>query len=71
MKGYRFDPSRLARPPKQQKRQGYAMAARLLREYLGGTPPVVPVTTPLVCTEPRARSVLEVSVPVERLPPDI
>ena len=36
MKGFVFDPSRLARPPKQLERDGCAMAARLLREYLGG-----------------------------------
>ena len=36
MKGYRFDPSRLARSPTQLERDGYATAARLLREYLGG-----------------------------------
>ena len=36
MKGYVFDPSRLVRPPKQLERDGYAMAARMLRDYLGG-----------------------------------
>jgi hypothetical protein len=38
MKGYVFDPSRLARSPKQQERDGYAVAGRMLREYLGGDP---------------------------------
>jgi hypothetical protein len=36
MKGYGFDPARLACSPMQQERQGYAVAARLLRDYLGG-----------------------------------
>jgi hypothetical protein len=36
MKGYVFDPSRLARSPKQQERDGYAVAGRMLRDYLGG-----------------------------------
>jgi hypothetical protein len=34
MNGYVFDPSRLACSPKQQERQGYAVAARMLRDYL-------------------------------------
>jgi hypothetical protein len=36
MKGYRFDPSRLARSAKQQERDGYAVAGRLLRDSFGG-----------------------------------
>ena len=36
MKGYVFDPSRLARSPKQQERDRYAAAGRMLRESLGG-----------------------------------
>ena len=36
MKGWVFDPNRLACSPREQERRGYAMAARLLREYLGG-----------------------------------
>jgi len=36
MKGFTFDPNRLACSPREQERRGYAMAARLLREYLGG-----------------------------------
>jgi hypothetical protein len=35
MKGYVFDPSRLARSPRQQERDGYAVAGRLLSEFLG------------------------------------
>jgi hypothetical protein len=38
MKGYVFDPSRLRGSPKEQGRRGYAMAARMLREHLGGDP---------------------------------
>jgi hypothetical protein len=38
MKGFVFEPSRLARSRKQQEREGYAMAGRLLREHLGGDP---------------------------------
>jgi hypothetical protein len=38
MKGYVFDPSRLRRSVRQQERDGYAVAARLLREHLGGDP---------------------------------
>jgi hypothetical protein len=34
MNGYVFDPSRLACSPKQQERQGSAVAARMLRDYL-------------------------------------
>jgi hypothetical protein len=37
MKGYTFDPARLRRSPKQLEREGYAVAAQLLREYLGAT----------------------------------
>ena len=36
MKGYVFDPSRLARSPKVLERDGYAVAGRMLREILGG-----------------------------------
>ena len=36
MKGWVFDPNRLACSSREQERRGYAMAARLLREYLGG-----------------------------------
>jgi hypothetical protein len=36
MKGYRFDPSRLARSSKQQERDGYAVAGELLCDPLGG-----------------------------------
>jgi hypothetical protein len=38
MKGYIFDPGRLARSPKQQERDGYAVAGEMLRDYLGGDP---------------------------------
>ena len=38
MRGYVFDPARLARSPKRLEDDGYAMAARLLRDYLGGDP---------------------------------
>jgi hypothetical protein len=36
MKGYRSDPTRLARSPKQQEQDGYAVAGQLLSDYLGG-----------------------------------
>jgi hypothetical protein len=36
MKGYVFDPSRLACSAKQQERDGYAVAGEMLRNYLGG-----------------------------------
>jgi hypothetical protein len=36
MKGYVFDPSRLARSPKPQECDGYAIAGRMLRESWGG-----------------------------------
>jgi hypothetical protein len=35
MKGYVFDPSRLACTPDEQRRQGYAVVGQLLRDYLG------------------------------------
>jgi hypothetical protein len=38
MRDYVFDPSSLARSPKQLEDDGYAMAVRLLRDYLGGDP---------------------------------
>ena len=38
MRGYVFDPGRLARPAKQLEDEGYAMAVRLLRAYLGDDP---------------------------------
>ena len=38
MKGYVFDPSRLRRSPRQQERDGCAMAGRMLCDYLGGDP---------------------------------
>jgi hypothetical protein len=34
MKGFVFDPSRLRKSPKQLEREGYALAAQLLRDYL-------------------------------------
>jgi len=45
MKGYVFDPSRLACSPKEQERQGYAIAGPMLCGYLGGAEalPVRPV----------------------------
>jgi hypothetical protein len=36
MKGYIFDPSRLACSPKEQERRGYETAAQMLRDYLVG-----------------------------------
>ena len=36
MKGYGFDPRRLACSQKQQERNRHATAARMLRDYLGG-----------------------------------
>jgi hypothetical protein len=36
MTAFRFDPSRLARSPKQQERDGYALAGQMLRDSLGG-----------------------------------
>ena len=38
MKGYTFDPGRLRGSVKQRERECYAVAARMLREYLGGDP---------------------------------
>jgi hypothetical protein len=35
MKGYRFDPSRLARPASELEREGYAIAGRMLRDQFG------------------------------------
>jgi hypothetical protein len=36
MRDWVFDPSRLNRPAKELEREGYAMVADMLREYLGG-----------------------------------
>jgi hypothetical protein len=38
MSGFVFDPSRLPRSRRQQERDGYAVAGRMLRGYLGADP---------------------------------
>jgi hypothetical protein len=35
MQGYRFDPTRLARPASALERDGYAIAGRMLRDHVG------------------------------------
>ena len=58
MKGYVFDPSRLAHSARQQERNGYAMAARLLRDLVG-TGDIVAEVRARARGDPKLREMLQ------------